>query len=149
MLLSMEYVKLADDLEGQLTAVGEPSEKIDLFELVVNGKRFGCLEKEKKAFEAYLATIPGDHVELRFFHSTRLRLEQVRRGRGKTLEVKKEEEGGPKSVDYNCTTRAPKEYARVMFEDMQRRCERLAELLAQSLVESYLNEQKAPRRIPV
>ena len=131
-------VELENGLKGRLLLVGKESEAMDFFEVDVNGRKFFCTEEERRAFDDYLAGIPGEVVQLTFLHSMRFSLERLKQGRGQQVRFKRTPEGKKEEETYNCTIKAPKELARVIFSDMQERCERATEIIADGLFRKVL-----------
>lgn len=139
----MENVTLDHGVRGVLTISGKESEELHFFELVVNGKKFFCEKEQRQSFQDFLENLPGDQVEVMFLHSMSIKINQIKKGRRKSIEVAKTEDGRDDSVTYNCTVKVSKHYAQAIFDDMEDRQSEATDLLGHMLYEHWLEEQKA------
>ncbi|GEM_PF-5103777 len=115
-------------VEGVLTEATKET-RVSFFEILVNGKPFFACEEFKPLLEEYLASVPGDAVDVTFLHSARVKLdEQAKRDRGRAKPVKQAETAKPDMVNINCTVRVPKATALSALEDKIMRLKELARI---------------------
>jgi len=136
-----QEVTLENGLKGTLWVPGNKKEKLSLDELVVSGKKFYCAKDKLEEFQKYLGKIKSDEVEVIFLHSMSVKLDTPLKGRKKKEAIKTEEKKN-KSIDYNCTMKAPKYYAQLMFNSMAERNQRVVEMIAEAAIKAYQKEQE-------
>ncbi len=124
-------VAIGPGLEGVLTEAGKETKRVSFFEILVDGRPFFGCEEFKPLLEGYLASIPGDTVDVTFLHSARVKLdEQAKAGRHKAKPVKEAQAAKPDRVNINCTVRVPKAMALSALEDKIMRTKELARIAA-------------------
>jgi len=134
-----QEVILENGLKGILWVPGNKKEKLCIGELVVSGKKFSCAKDKLEEFKKHIETIKGEEVEMIFLHSMTVKLDASLKGRKKKEPIEPEEKKDT-SIDYNCTMKAPKYYAQLMFNDMAERNQRIVELIAKAAFNAYQKE---------
>lgn len=136
-----QEVALENGLKGILWVPGDKKEKLSLDELVISGKKFYCAKDKLEGFQEYLGKIKSEEVEVTFLHSMSIKLDAPLKGRKKKEPIKTEERKN-KSIDYNCTMKVTKQYARVMFNTMAERNQKVVEMIAEAAIKAYQKEQE-------
>ncbi len=136
-----QEVMLENGLKGILWTPASKKEKLSLWELVVSGKKIYCAKNKLEEFQKYLEKIKSDEVEIIYLHSISVKLDAPLKGRKKKEPIETEEKKN-KSIDYNCTMKAPKYYAQLMFNSMAERNQRVVELIAKASIKAYQREQE-------
>jgi hypothetical protein len=127
--------------KGRLTIAGKETDELSFWDLIVAGKRFTCAEKARDEFEGYLKGIAEEEVDVTFFHSATIKLDNVD-GRRKRKQQPSVEEKKPESIHYNCTVKVAKEGAVLFFTDKADRMQKVAEILARSAYKAYMEDQR-------
>ena len=141
-----ETIVFENGLKGRLSVEGKGTEKLGVWEIVVSGKKFLCLEKETSVFGEYLAGINDQEVDLTFLHSMQIRCDQPRQRRGKPRSSKDMTSREQRGTAYHCTIRVPKWLARKVFLDRQERADRFIQIFAQAAVKLWKEESGQERR---
>jgi len=128
--------------KGRISIAGKETEELSFWDIIVAGKKFSCSEKDRDEAEGYLNRLAGDEVDVTFFHSATIKLDQSLGGRRKKKSAQPTEEKKPESIHYNCTVRVPKRYVLSLLEDKAGRMERMAEILAEGALKAYKEEQQ-------
>ena len=96
---------------GTLTIAGKESEKLGMFQLMVEGHKFFCREKFREAFNEYLSSINGEKIKVTFLHS------------GKPLHVQSESDSARRNrKKFDTEKKAQK--LRIFFTTVLSRCPR-------------------------
>lgn len=136
-----QEIALENGLKGILWTPANKKEKISLGELVFSGKKFYCAKDKLEEFQRYLEQIKNEEIEVIFLHSGRIELDPALRGR-KKKEVIKPKEIKNRSIDFNCTVKVTKQYARLMFDGMAERNENITKLIAELMIKAYKKKQE-------
>ena len=136
-----QEIALENGLKGILWVPVNKKEKLAIGELGVSGKKFHCVKDKADEFQKHLEKIKNEDVEVTFLHSSCIRIDPPPKKRGKKEPVESEEKKD-KSINYNCTVKVTKHYARLIFSDMAERNQRVIELLADAAMRAYNEEQK-------
>ena len=135
-------IVLENGMKGILSIAKKGSSELSLHEIAVSGERFYCSKETREEFQKYMNGIPGNEVDVTFLYSAVLDLSSHKGGRRKKNAIKEPIEEKPKSTEYNCTIKAPKEYALRMFDGMAERTEKFTDFLANSAYEAYMKDMK-------
>lgn len=92
-------------------------------------------------FEGYLKGIAEKEVDVTFFHSASIKLDNMD-GRRKRKQSPPVEEKKPESIHYNCTVKVPKDSVFFFFNDKADRMQKVAEILAQAAYKAYMEDQR-------
>jgi len=127
-----QVITLENGMNGYISVAGQESPKLSLWEIVFSNEPYLCMQPQRKEFEKYLATLPGDEVDVTWLHSieTHMDLKPRRRGKKKAqTEPPLAEEPKKEDVHYNCTIRVSKQAALAIFDSRSQRNLKLARLL--------------------
>lgn len=127
-----EPIKLDCGLEGSLWAAKTEDDKLTLGDIVLSGRKFPCSDDSKETFMRYLESIEGEECEVTFFHSIRCTLPAQSRKRRKDKAVSETEVKKDDSIQYNCTVKSNKAFARSLFNGMNDRMNKVYSLIIQS-----------------
>ena len=130
-----------DGMEGVLTVAGKGTPDLSFFDFLVNGRKFGCSDKDKELLEEFIADISGEEIDVTFLHTADIKIETVKKGRRKQI-VPKQDSGKSDTVWYNCTVKVPKRYAMLAYEDKRMRAEQVAKILADIAYREWKDEQE-------
>lgn len=137
-----QEIVLENGMKGVLSISKKGSSDLSFWELGVSGKRFFCAKETREGFQRYMDKVPGEEVDITFFHSATIHLDPSMRGRRKKNAPEKPAVEKNKSTHYNCTIKAPKEYALRMFDGMTERMENIAEILARSAYDAEMKDRQ-------
>ena len=132
----MKDIKLDDGTPAVMSEAGKETEKLALYQMIVNGRIFTCQNDTEKAFQSYLETIKESELEVTVFYKIEVQLPyDLRRGKGrKRLPAKID--GETKSKNFNCTLKTTKDHAWRIYQDKKYQFEELAHILASSIAEA-------------
>lgn len=127
-----QVIVLDNGMQGYISVAGKESPKLSLWQIAFSNKPYLCTQPQRKEFEKYLATLPGDEVDVTWLHSSEFHTDAQPKRRGK----KKAQEELPPAVEpkkedvhYNCTIRVSKQGALAIFDSGSRRNLELARML--------------------
>ncbi len=105
-------------MQGLLTISGKETKDLGFWGILFEGRDFLCCEKTRKDFEKFLESLPTDEVEVTFLHSMEVHLDPSRPKKKKYARPLPNEPK-PESVNYNCTVRGTKDFARHVFKNKE------------------------------
>ena len=109
-------VTFENGAQGFLTIAGKETKKLGFWGILFEGKEFFCCKETRKDFEKYLESLGADEVDITFWHSSEIPLDLPNRRRGKKYQPPVEEKPKRESIEYNCTVRGTKDFARHVFQ---------------------------------
>ena len=134
-----QEITLENGLKGILWIPANKKENLSFGELGVSGKKFYCIKDKLAEFQSYLESIKTEEAEMSFLHSSSIKIDPPLRGR-KKKDLLEKEKRKDESIDYNCTIKVTKQYARLMFDGMAEQNQSVIELIAESIYKDYKEE---------
>lgn len=128
--------------KGRISIAGKETEELSFWDIIVAGKKFSCSEKDRDEAEGYLNRLAEEEVDVTFFHSATIKLDQPLGDRRKKKTVEPTEEKKTQSINYNCTVRIPKKYVLSILKDKADRMDKIAEILAEGALRVYKEQQQ-------
>ena len=129
-------IVLENGVKGFITIGGKDTPLLQLGDVVISGKEFLCVKKDRPKVEKHLTSLVSDEVDYTFLHSSVIEIPKTRRGKKSESEEKPKE-----SVQYNCTVRVSKAMALAWFDASTAHFDEVYGQLAEMLVDSYLKDR--------
>lgn len=104
--------------QGFLTIAGKETKKLGIWGVLFEGKEFFCCDETRKDFEKHLTSLSNDEVDVTFLHSLEIFMDPKDKRRKKKQPLP-EEQSQRESIEYNCTVRGTKDFARHVFESKE------------------------------
>jgi hypothetical protein len=151
---NQRIVEFENGLQGLITIAGKETPDLSFWDVLFENKKFFCCKPSRKEFDAYLAGLPGDQLDITFPHSMEIPIDPPKRGRRKKTAVEETKPAEKReSISYNCTIRVPKKYALHVFETKSEQNTQLIHLIAEIAEKQYRrekeSEQAAASKAPV
>ena len=136
-------ITLENGIKGFITIGGKDTPLLQLGDVVISGKEFLCVKKDRPKVEKHLAGLVSDEVDYTFLHSSVIEIPKTKRRK------KGEPEEKPKEpIQHNCTVRVSKAMALAWFDASTAHFSEVYGQLAEFLVDTYLEEQLKKKRLP-
>ncbi len=111
-------VTFENGAQGFLTIAGKETKKLGIWGVLFEGKEFFCCDETRKDFERHLTSLSNDEVDVTFLYSLEIFMDPQNKRRKKKQPLP-EEQSKRESIEYNCTVRGTKDFARHVFESKE------------------------------
>lgn len=143
-------VTFENGAQGFLTIADKETRKLGFWGILFEGKDFFCCEETRNDFEKYLESLPTDEVDVTFWHSSEIHLDLPERRKGKKHQSPADEKPKRESIDYNCTVRGTKDFARHVFQTKENQLKGYIDLVLPIAERLYKEEKlKAANQNPL
>lgn len=137
-------IVLENGIKGFVTIGGKNTPLLQLGDVVISGKEFLCVKKDRPKVEKHLSDLVSDEVDYTFLHSSVIEIPKTKRGKKND-----EPEEKPKEpVQYNCTVRVSKAIALAWFDSSTAHFDEVYGQLAEMLVDAYLEDRLKKKNLP-
>ncbi len=135
-------VTFENGARGFLTIAGKETKNLGFWGILFEDKEFFCCSETRKDFEKFLKSLPEEELEITFLHSAEIAFDPPQGRRGKRK--KPAPDNKPKeSIDFNCTVRGTKDFARHVFETKEGQLEQYIDIIWPIAERMYLEEKAA------
>ena len=135
-------VKLENGAQGLLTIAGKETPELGFWGILFEGREFLCCEETRKDFYAYLESLQSDELDITCLHSMSVIGGMPQKKRGKRNSLPPVEPLKSESIQYNCTVRGNKDFARHVFKTKEEQLKQYLDIVAPVVERLAREEQK-------